>query len=940
MNVIDWERRLEERFSALQELRGDRPVFALEHGLSELERTALLSSVRAHAVSVPPLNLNPLVWVVYATEYGYAYEGNQYWISFEADTPGWAHPGKRFSRRTELREQFEHFHSAYGAARPSGAWAEHFANICWPITNAILPKDLQKQFAELLHGIRHQAAATLSDPEEVGKRIAALCTMRSSRADYLRSDPRLVGQITLAFLLEGTQESEALVAPETLRRIVQDFDGQARNLLAEAQVIARSQRTRISGLAAGGAGAMTSETTYPQVPQPRDKIDIRLSAVLRPDRNGSWSMFLELPDLAPLAALAEEYASVIGERPCVVAGYDRSLARGAVLNRRHLAKLARWPSPQEILLRFVPSYEPLDRLLLAGKLLDPGPVWLFRVASDGQGNEVRSRIVRPGQRYLIVTTNSLPVPPDSARPIAVACRGFNGIDVQVPNTVPQSLQTFLSGLGLSLSKSIRLWPVGVPPAAWDGEGRVEWLASDRPCIGITVSHQAEDISLKWTGDDRFEPLELGSLGPGEHVFVELPPLQVGTYQLRVSLDGQEIGELDVSIRPPRTWSPGQDVQTPFSIDAYPATPTLEELWECRARISAHGPSGRRAHCNAVLVSGKGQALHEAWTRELEVPFSEDEWKRFFGDFRRHVEQWYDEADACVLSLSLSELGSCSLRCKRSFTSLRWRARLQGEVQILELSDDSSGGESTSVVRYAGAAPLRGEVLTNSGLLVADVAGLYVAKSARAESGIVASHPRSRLAAAQRELPPLQGGRSAAFQALRDIDQWANARVTGTAASRLVQRSVLKSLTQFAVGTLAGHIWFRAEQSITSQSGFAPLISGLKPAFATNVEERSLFDMLLDETVRWVDLRAAERVARLRECLDLESTDLCESSLRIASGTEQVARLGAKNVERVIDQLLERPGIIKSARVAVLALERQLPDSPLEVGRPYAGWDWE
>ena len=143
-------RQLDEHFRALRTKRDladpALPIFALEHGLSAAD----LLLVQAEVCTAVRDGWLPreagLPFVVYAAEIGYDYTGEEYWPTFESRTPGWAHHGDRHY----IRDQFKRFKEAYRAAEPTGPWAEQFSIICWPITHAVLPTDLQRQLARLL----------------------------------------------------------------------------------------------------------------------------------------------------------------------------------------------------------------------------------------------------------------------------------------------------------------------------------------------------------------------------------------------------------------------------------------------------------------------------------------------------------------------------------------------------------------------------------------------------------------------------------------------------------------------------------------------------------------------------------------------------------------------------------------------------------------------
>jgi len=77
MTLTEWQRTLHEHFEALRRRRsaisGDRPIFALEHGLDAGQRLDLEAEVRAHIAQSPPRTEHALPWIVYATELGYRY---------------------------------------------------------------------------------------------------------------------------------------------------------------------------------------------------------------------------------------------------------------------------------------------------------------------------------------------------------------------------------------------------------------------------------------------------------------------------------------------------------------------------------------------------------------------------------------------------------------------------------------------------------------------------------------------------------------------------------------------------------------------------------------------------------------------------------------------------------------------------------------------------
>jgi hypothetical protein len=141
-DLRNWQTLLARHFAALRDHRGtnrsERPIFGLEHGLDTQEVQALEAALRAHIADCPPSQDHALAWIVYSSELGYRYSGDEYWQTFEEETPGWTDHGDRYW----LRQCYREFQREFGGAVPSGAWADHFSIICWPITHAVLPKDL------------------------------------------------------------------------------------------------------------------------------------------------------------------------------------------------------------------------------------------------------------------------------------------------------------------------------------------------------------------------------------------------------------------------------------------------------------------------------------------------------------------------------------------------------------------------------------------------------------------------------------------------------------------------------------------------------------------------------------------------------------------------------------------------------------------------------
>lgn len=213
--------RLEANFKNIRDRRklDRRPVFALEHGLSALERASLERDLR---VAVLQPRYRPashwLVWIVYAAELAYNDDGAEYWRRFERQMPG-CNP----SLRTTLRDWYENFASSYGGYRPTGRWVQTYPIISWPHCHALLPRDLHWQLGRTLYEFRHDLPRLMrSAPIMLGGFIARMNRGGSSRFEYLLDEELLVGHLVQAIVARDCATIDQL-HPAVVERIVGDI---------------------------------------------------------------------------------------------------------------------------------------------------------------------------------------------------------------------------------------------------------------------------------------------------------------------------------------------------------------------------------------------------------------------------------------------------------------------------------------------------------------------------------------------------------------------------------------------------------------------------------------------------------------------------------------------------------------------------------------------
>lgn len=982
MDLAAWNARLARHFSLLHEVRhgtwAERPIFALEHGLEADERKAIAVAVRAHIAHSAPSMDHALAWIVYAAEIGYGFAGDEYWQTFEEQTPVWSERGDR----NWLRDCYRMFEREYGGARPSGAWAEHFSIICWPITHAILPRDLQYQLARILYDLRHSFSTELFEsPSKLGEFIAARSWSGNPRFQNLAQETHLVGQIAAALLLDEQHGTSSLIHATALQRIGIDLERkrQARDWLRRARRSAHD-RTQIRGLSFDRPAPPTYVRSLDAARTEIAVLGLEPRLVLRPRNTSrhSWHVSLQIPDLSHLLVRFPKTRDILTGSRCTIAGTSgRPLARGRCLHGTQRVRLARWPRADEVLLQFERSDPQLEYLLRTECLLRSGPSWLFRIASDGLAYELRSLCVRPGEQYLLVSSDGPVQPSEHLQQVELQCEGVHGALIALPTALTSQWEAQLESLRLGRARQIAVWPAGLGAVSWDGEGRGEWLASERPCLAICADHELGALVVS-VGQDRFESHDVAA---GATTFVELPQLHVGLHTVRIhtysGLKGkrQSTDELEVvmRIREPRSWSPGLNSHGPLSVQVDPPSPTLEELWEGRVEVSVRGPAGRHVNCRVSLRdtrdTGSGAATVTKRLPPIPLPVTPDTWRRHFGRHFQNVRDaplLYETAQVCEIGFSGEELGAFSVRCEREFTPLRWAVRRDGERYVVRLLDDSGNTTPPQVVRMTFERPMVEESVEHAEAYeVPTSGGLYVGRH-EAISAAVIMPPTVRGFADLRcasHIDTRERSADAVLGAVAVARTWGDARLSGDLFSATRQRQVLQALAAHILSLIGGDIWAVAELSFSRRpNGFA----ALKRAVSKRRDEARIGETLASDCAALSTATSKERVQRVaslatnfhllpspprpavarrggailrgRPTRERHPKWLSELALRLASNPAVVEEWAGEALRAGTTRLLEVPTLARVARFLVITTDRHL-QSRVAPGELYASWGW-
>ena len=355
MTLNEWQGKLTAYFA---ELRGTlnasgnpRPIFALEHNLSPAELVELTVCLRDHTNSSGPAARHYHAWSVYAAEIGYRFKGDEYWQTFGEGLPNW-----KDADRDCIKDAFYDFKRAFRGATPTGNWAKNFTIICWPITHAVLPMDLQRHLANLLYEVRGAFThELLNDTSALGRLIAANSEGKSDRFRKFTEEHDFVGRIALALLSPESEASVGLLASHTLNRIARDLQAEqnahawlsaARQRASTVKMSGLKTRTTVLGFPLPEPDAQPSE----QAPQER------LELIIKQTGDETWSVVVRMPNLAHVESSNSMYQRAFTSQRSYIddSGKSHFAPRYFTINHQDVV-LRRWPEPGRSIIRFEPS---------------------------------------------------------------------------------------------------------------------------------------------------------------------------------------------------------------------------------------------------------------------------------------------------------------------------------------------------------------------------------------------------------------------------------------------------------------------------------------------------------------------------------------------------------------------------------------------------------
>jgi hypothetical protein len=954
MTIDHWQERLQGHFAQLASDRShsDFPLFALEHGLSEEEFEEITGLLHRQLLDGWKLGRYWLLWVVYATELGYDYDGGEYWPSFEENTPDWRQPITA-NRRNQLRSWFVRFQTTYHGVKPSGPWADQFSIIAWPITHAVLPRYFQWQFAKALYELRYQLAHldTLS-PVAIGQLLAANAWEASSRFRELLQQQELAGRIVLALFSDRTLAGESPLYSPTLKRLVADLEEvqSSREWLKETRLlVAERMKGAARTVAAAGLRREAGEGTSGRV-----SLRLRPTLMLRRSAGTTWSVVLDIPSFADVARSDPELQRLLRSTRCKIAGTgDTWLPNGWLVTGSRRRVVKQWPVAGTPLVQFERTDPALDPLVMETRL-PRGPVWLCRLVADDLGREVMSRVVRPDRTYILLSETPILFRYDFLSARKIDCVGIHAVTLTIPDPVTFETMTRLQQLGLEVARTVRIFPAGLSARGFDGEGHSEWLTTEAPCFGIVHDHPVDTYNLRL---DNESELQINAPGPNTPVFVSITPLPPGRHTLAVKAYRAPTqgnlhscvteGVITLYVREPEPWIPGTASHAGLAITLEPDNPSLDDFWERRTSLTVLGPAGHRAACEIRLLNAGGKELLAETVATFDLPITASEWANKFSAFTADDRRaWlFAEATSGQLLINGEELGEFLLRLERDVKPLRWACRTLHKATTLRLIDDI-GGEEIPQCRFLSLKAPVLPVTLDAQLVLSDFnvespGGLFEACSGRFHEDVVVSIPAIGHGFAdllvEPDLSVLEDDTISTAQILEALKRWSRARLLGPLVTMRRNR-ILERIVNTLYARLCGQRWADAEAAYLDapHAGFGrqKLLDAVGVPQGFSIALGREFDRMEaggESGVAWFFSVAAQyRVS--------SNQGLCDFTLRLASSPQDVP--GMLPTPALLDALLsdakQKDTLLRGARlVALLCASR----NPGPFGGSFPRWKW-
>jgi hypothetical protein len=685
------------------------PVYAFEHGLDDDRLDVVRKALCDDLLRTKRLKSEHwLLWTVVAAEIGYAYDGDEYWYSFESEIPEWISLGSREA----VRNWFHDFTRRFNGFKPTGRWAEHFSIIAWPITHSILPRYLQAQFARHLYELRHELAAQeQAGVAELGRLLGGHYHGVSSRFENFLQQTALTARLVLALRDEDVQDVVTPIYKPTLARIVRDLElkSSSRSYLRDARHVLRDARTRAYARLAGSAPSSHSGPTE----QAAASVPPGIKLIARRAADDSWTLGAALSDFGTLLAQAGISASVLDRTRLQFVDRPGSWMPGRALlsYARSTHALANLPAnAKEPIIRFQRPCDELKPLLPYLSILTQPP-WLLRLHGDGVARQVLGNHVRTGEDYILASSTPLPAGPSHAlslRPVACRTGGVVLYALHVPETASPAFIRSLQSLSLGYALRARVRPFGLVPRWDEAAGCSVWLVDEEVLLYLAADFHVSEfvVSINGAGrthlpvtDEQETLVSLGLFAPGRYS-VEITATAKKNESGANALRFVSPEMIALEVRAPVPWRSDPNARAGLRAVLQPSGASFDDLLAKRASLALHGPDGRTATVEARLYDVAGHVSTASAIGRLPLPSKDREVTVIVEMLSKEpLSERIQSAPRIDLAFAVEELGVAVVSFAHKVAPLRWKLAHASNDHIIRLVDEAGGATNISVNRY-------------------------------------------------------------------------------------------------------------------------------------------------------------------------------------------------------------------------------------------------
>jgi len=965
MTVPDWHKKLFDHFAVLQSKRQlDIPIFAIEHDLDEDEliqlKTDLLNVLKLNQV---PNDVNYLPWVVYCTERGYEYSGDDYWPTFKEKTDNWVdnHHNRNFIKNCFLR-----FEKDFRAVVPTGDWATHFNIISRPIINSILPKDIQFSLLRILIDISFSLTKIhLEDINLLGKKIQENSWNSNSRFQTFAQNTALLGQFTRALLDSSSNLNSLLISEKTFARIEFDLSSEEKNKIFLTRIREKIKPLKLSGIRTRPftGDRENIEDFY----SGNNKIlSVKPSFYLSPCEDNSWNIILHIPVMTFILKWSAKFTKLLNEGRVNIPNSDKSNPFPAknLLYHDNEFNLLKWPDINKPLIEFAFRGEVQYEINLEN-IYENTELFCFYLANQNEAVYVSHKMLESDKSYIFLY-NNLKIDEflKDCDEIPLNCKNIKARKVEIKNI---SLNV-LNELGFNVLRNISFKPIAYPTSNNDYVGVYEYSLRENPTFILISDTKINKLKLELYDNQLLYTIELIDINPNEKKIIQLSSLKVGNYSLKMETEIfhenallHTNGLIEIYIRDEENSS--QKIQTPLQFFVSPNSPSLEDFWEMKCRIKILGPKNYNITPEISLLDKNSQIIYNHRLSKTKLPIEENSWSEQFLNFRRNnnrIGTIYENTYSSILSFSEPNLGSVKQIFERSFVPIRWMLKHSNDGYWIKLITGSENFDKINIYKYDFKTPNTKHDLIVEQFMQFNATekkgGLYLAESENVKIGFVA--PPLDTKTLQDLIIPVDNlnlprNTDDIIKIIDIINLWSSARQSGSQLAFLNQVNVYYRLTESLFRSICGDKWVKQEKAIIENLPLQFIKYKLIPLLNNQRIEKYLNDKFENILNDFVESDIVDKVEFLQHMLSnlyifrefkyfkkmYESYNMSLTAnfiLKLASSPQNLMDFDKSMIDIGIKCILEHPILLRIARVLVIysiKINRSFEDNI------YWGWKW-